>query len=74
MADVPDPCPEPLAGRLFNWKFASAQGYVEEGGWEGPRAELVSALNALYGNVGWFDGAAADLVRSSLMVMGLIDE
>lgn len=72
--DIPSPVPEPLAGRLFNWKFDSAVQRLDEGGWTGPRADLVRALGALYGNSGWFEGAAGDLVSASLRVMGVDDE
>lgn len=72
-ADIPNPIPDLLFGRLYNWKFDQAVEHLEPD-WDGPRASLVRTLAAMYGNCGWFDGLAGDMVRYSLMVLGVVDD
>ena len=53
---------EKLIGRLFNYKFASAQLYLE-----GEDEEVVSVVNALadtFSDCGWIDGNMGTIIRA----------
>lgn len=51
-----------LIGRLVNWKFGSAFGYLRE---DHPEAiaSVVEALAHTYGNCGWFEGHMGTIVQ-----------
>lgn len=79
MAGPPDhlipetPENERLINRLYNWKFESAERYLE--GQPETVCDAVKALSAGFGDCGWFWGTHADLVRVTVtLLIGKVDE
>lgn len=64
--------------RLRNWKFEQAMHQLEfpsdpsePEDWE---QDTITALYRMYGNVGWFEGYAADIVRAAVWALGIVDD
>ncbi len=66
-----------LLGRLYNWKFTSALRYLEAIERAGPgtlRPEIAAIIRHLaeeYGNIGWTDGQASDIMFSMNRIIAL---
>lgn len=64
-------------GRLINWKFTQAKVAAErearlqsaENLITDEEVELIEALHTIFGNVGWFDGALATVVRAAVSTL-----
>ncbi len=52
--------------RLENWKFAQARNRLGDTEPDGQERAVVCALADEFGDVGWFDGSAAERVRAEL--------
>lgn len=65
-----------LGNRLYNWKFSQAMNYVREGVTvTDDERELIEALDACYGNVGYFGGNNAIILRAAVeTLIGVIEE
>lgn len=57
-----------LGNRLYNWKFATAAGYASElqDELDSNDYELILALESCFGNVGYFGGNLATVVRAAV--------
>lgn len=62
--------PEGLYSRLYNWKFESAENYID-GSIPDEAALLIEALSAAFGNSGWFSGHLAEIVNHALQNIGI---
>ena len=60
---------EMLNSKLLNYKFASALQYTHSESKE--TKDLVKALSVILGDVGWFDGDMAVIVRHALKSIGV---
>ena len=60
---------EILNSKLLNYKFASALQYTHSESEE--TKELVKSLSGILGDVGWFDGDMAVIVRHALRSIGV---
>jgi len=59
-----------LMGRLYNWKFNSAYGYLD-GSESEEVVELIDALGQVFGNTGGMCGAMATIVGAALASIGI---
>jgi hypothetical protein len=57
-------------GRLGEWKFSSAAGYLDQAEPTEAERDLVEALASAFGNPGWFEGSLGVIV--SAVVAGLV--
>ena len=53
---------ERLSGRIYNWKFASAAGYLT-GDLDADLHDTVCALSEMFGNSGWFYGDMGTVIN-----------
>jgi len=61
-----------LVGRLLNWKFNQAMGYLD--GEPDTVRVVVTALSSIYGDCGWFWGYAAVIIAAALESIGITGE
>lgn len=61
-----------VESRLYNFKFESAKCKIEQGHFATLTVrETVNRLAEAYGNVGWFDGEKARVVKEELLAIGV---
>lgn len=63
---------EDVQGRLYNWKFDSAQDMLDVSKATPQERQAIKALAETFGNVGYFGGTLAGVVQAA--VYGLIGE
>ncbi len=58
-----------LTNRLENWKFADARVIADNTSLNYKQREVIYGLDALLGNVGWFEGVMGNFIGSVVSLL-----